>query len=408
MNAAISVLVPTYNRAQFLPQCLASVFEQTLQPFEIIVIDDGSTDTTPELLRSYGDRIRYIRKPNGGKSSAMNLGLSAAMGDYVWIIDDDDVALPHALERLVAPLVADSALGMTFGGCTMAEMRTDGTLKMPGVERDMPAFPDHDLFLALLQHGCFLGQSAILARTSVYRQTGLFDVQLIRALDYDMALRLSRGCIAARVAGSMFVYRQHDGQRGSATEHFTIEERLAKWRAYGRMVVKKARNETRLEDYLSRQSRPRVMTPMLLRQAYLQRAAVMGRIALFPEMLEDLGSAMQIDPDHPLTPEERKLCDIDPINIHDEFWDRQLSRQLRQTCYSRSGLGIRLLLARKVYWRARYTLSKGRLWQSLRYLRTALSILGVGGLIKAIGYKSDKRKGIASDLSLDSANASLK
>ena len=111
INPRISVLVPTYNRAGLLPQCLASLFAQTLPPSEIIVIDDGSEDGTPELLRSYGRRIRPIRKSNGGKSTALNVGLDAVRGDYVWVIDDDDVALPHALERMVAPLVVEPRVG---------------------------------------------------------------------------------------------------------------------------------------------------------------------------------------------------------------------------------------------------------------------------------------------------------
>ena len=268
---AISVLVPTYNRVAYLPQCLDSIFKQTLPPFEVIVIDDGSTDGTSELLRSYGSRIIPLAKPNGGKSRTLNMGLEAVRGDYVWIMDDDDVALPHALEHLVAPLVANPAAEMTFADCNMAGMRPDGTLDLPGITRFMPDFPDADLFHALLKWGCFLGQSAVLARTATYRRAGPFDDHLVRALDWDMHLRLSFHCQAVRVPGTVFIYRQHPGARGSAEDRFDSAERTGKWRSYGKVVALKVRGYTPVEDYIPRSSRPPALLPPQLRPAYLQR-----------------------------------------------------------------------------------------------------------------------------------------
>src|SRR5262245_55635717 len=100
----ITVVVPTYDRAHYLGESLDSVLAQTLPAAEVIVVNDGSTDRTEEVLARFGDRLQVLRTPQGGKSVAVNAALAVAKGEYVWILDDDDVAMPDALERLVAPL----------------------------------------------------------------------------------------------------------------------------------------------------------------------------------------------------------------------------------------------------------------------------------------------------------------
>ena len=115
-TADVCVIVPTYNRAHFLGEAIESILDQTRPPAEVIVVDDGSTDKTSEVAKSYGDRIRYIRKENGGKPAAVNLALSLAQSDYVIIADDDDIMYPSALAHLLAPLERDSRLDFANGG----------------------------------------------------------------------------------------------------------------------------------------------------------------------------------------------------------------------------------------------------------------------------------------------------
>jgi glycosyltransferase involved in cell wall biosynthesis len=79
----VSVLVPTFNRVNYIAECLDSLLAQTVPPLEVIVIDDGSEDGTADLLASYGHRIRHIRKENGGKPTAVNLGIQEARGDLI-------------------------------------------------------------------------------------------------------------------------------------------------------------------------------------------------------------------------------------------------------------------------------------------------------------------------------------
>jgi glycosyltransferase involved in cell wall biosynthesis len=405
MNPKISVLVTTYNRARFLPQCLESLIAQTLAPFEIIVIDDGSTDETPEVARRYRERIVYLRKPNGGKSSALNLGMTAVAGDYAWILDDDDVAIPYALERLVAPLVADARLGMTFSSFNVAKSRADDSLDLPGVAREHPDFPDCDLHLMLLKKGCILGQSGILVRTSVYRQVGPFDTNLVRALDYDMALRLSRACTAAMVPGPVFVARQHEGPRGSAKDRFGAEERFLKWRAYDKIVMRKVRVETPIEEFVSRVERPEPLPPLLLRQAYLQRAGTMAHYGLYAEVLEDLRSAFEIDDRTPLCAEEREMWD----NIYayffepgEDIWTPQYINRLRRVCDNQAARDLPFLLARQLYWCAHYCWETAEFAKAARLTRTALRLVGIDGVVRMIRYKIGRKTGMLADLAADS------
>ena len=95
----VSVIVPTFNRARYLPECLESLLAQTFPPTQIVVVNDGSTDDTASAVKPYLDRIEYIEKENGGKSSALNLVLPNIRNDYVWIFDDDGDPCPAPVPR---------------------------------------------------------------------------------------------------------------------------------------------------------------------------------------------------------------------------------------------------------------------------------------------------------------------
>jgi glycosyltransferase involved in cell wall biosynthesis len=94
----ISVVIPTYNRAEYLPQAIDSVLEQTVSDVEIIVVDDGSTDDTRDRVQAYGDRVSYVHTTNGGSAHARNVGMRAARGQYLTFLDSDDLYYPYTLE----------------------------------------------------------------------------------------------------------------------------------------------------------------------------------------------------------------------------------------------------------------------------------------------------------------------
>lgn len=105
MTPQVSVIIPTYNRAALIPKAIDSVLQQTFTDFEIIVVDDGSTDDTAAVVKAYGDRVRYVLTTNGGTGHARNVGMQHARGRYLTFLDSDDELYPYALEfetRLLA------------------------------------------------------------------------------------------------------------------------------------------------------------------------------------------------------------------------------------------------------------------------------------------------------------------
>jgi glycosyltransferase involved in cell wall biosynthesis len=111
----VSVIVPVYNGEQYLKEALDSVLGQSAKPFEVLVIDDGSTDTTAELVRQYGDRVRYIRRDNGGAAAARNDGVKNVCGEYIAFLDADDYWSKQKLALQLREIKKPGAANMIFG-----------------------------------------------------------------------------------------------------------------------------------------------------------------------------------------------------------------------------------------------------------------------------------------------------
>ena len=112
----VSVIIPTYNNAAYLVESVESVLNQSYRNIELIVVDDGSTDNTQAVLAGFGDRLRYVRKANGGPSSARNLGIQMARGQLIAFQDADDLWLPEKLALQVAYFHLHPEVGVVFTG----------------------------------------------------------------------------------------------------------------------------------------------------------------------------------------------------------------------------------------------------------------------------------------------------
>lgn len=119
----VTVLLPVYNRAGPLAEAVQSCIEQTWRPIEIVVIDDGSTDDVDSALRPFGDRVRLIRKENGGDASARNAGLAAARGDFIHFLDSDDLLAPDAVQNALAAFNAVADADLCHGQAYWTDMR---------------------------------------------------------------------------------------------------------------------------------------------------------------------------------------------------------------------------------------------------------------------------------------------
>lgn len=291
MNPTVDIVVPTFNRAHFLPECLDSLLAQTLRPSRIIVVNDGSTDDTASVLGHYSHAILGITLPNGGRSVALNEGLRHVTGDYVWAFDDDDVALPDGLERMITPLERNPQHGFSYSSFYITE--TDGaTGRLGRILREFE-IPDveHRGFLPPLLEANFLCGAGVLARTCCYARVGGFDPQLRRSQDYEWALRLTRLYTGIRApGGATFHYRQHTGTRGGAGDPHPAHVRGERWRHYDRIFFRRLFRELPLEVYLP----PGRSLPEARRLALLQRMAVMSLKRLPDEVLQDLRALSEV------------------------------------------------------------------------------------------------------------------
>ena len=205
-SAPVSVVIPVYNGARFVRDAIESVFAQTMPALELIVVDDGSTDETPEILGAYGDRIRVLRKPNGGVASARNAGTALARGEFVAFLDADDVWLPEKLARQM-PLFSDPEVALVYSGVRVVNER------LRPVRDVIPAAPERALINAL----CAEPPPAPITMTGIVRRSvlndiGGFDERLSTAADADFLCRVALGSRVDRIKEPLALYRQHSGQ----------------------------------------------------------------------------------------------------------------------------------------------------------------------------------------------------
>ena len=247
----VSVLVPTYNRANYIAECIESLLAQTMQALEIIVIDDGSEDNTAEVLAPYSNRITYIKKENGGKPTAVNLGLSIAQGELIWIFDDDDVALPAAIANRVKTLQANPNAGFVYSPHFYGSDGTNGKIKQ-GALHKTPQY-NAECVLYELMKGCFFHLATALVRADAYQSVGGFDTELLSSEDYDMQLRLAGAYPAAYCPEPSFIFRQHEGLRGAKAIRYGGNQRAKIFRQFDPLSGPKTRRigEDRHRQYCS-------------------------------------------------------------------------------------------------------------------------------------------------------------
>jgi len=311
----VTVLIPTFNRGDFLAECLNSIQSQTLPPSQILVVNDGSTDQTLDVLKPYHDSIEYIETPQLGKPAAINAGLERVTGDYLWIFDDDDVALPDALARFVEPLEDHSEHGFSYSTYYYTASRPeDNRIGLILDESIIPDVRERGFLIPLLESN-FLGGAALFARTSCYAHVGVFDTRLVRSQDYEMAIRIARRFTGIRVrGGATFHYRQHDGLRGNTQDRFQVNRRLRKWLEYDQMIFRNLHREMPLEEYLP----PGVPLEQARRRAHLQRLAILASKLLAPEAYAELGLLAAMEDQTPLSVAERQI--IRGIVCHRPFY----------------------------------------------------------------------------------------
>jgi glycosyltransferase involved in cell wall biosynthesis len=213
----VSVVIPVFNGAEFLADALDSVLAQTYQPVEVNVVDDSSEDETPRIAAAYASKVTYVRQRRGGPACARNTGIRAASGDWIALLDQDDVWMPELLEKLVKS-ATDTGADLVF--CDAATLKN-------GIVVEPTHFERHHLksrleaetadgvlcnpFELLLEFGCFVLPSAALIKRDALLDIGLFDECIYCTDDMDLWLRLSLKYRFALV-GKALVYRRIHAQ----------------------------------------------------------------------------------------------------------------------------------------------------------------------------------------------------
>jgi glycosyltransferase involved in cell wall biosynthesis len=286
-QSTVTVLVATYNRARYLRESLDSLLGQTMRPHQLIVVDDGSDDATPEIVASYGDAIMYLRKPNGGRASATNHAEPHIAGEWLWLFDDDDVALPDSLERRFLALCQHGTAELAFSGHYVGEDDAQGQLQIRHEVRGRAGPLGNLLLDEMLNHHLLL--PGALMRTALFRAAGPWNERYLRSSDYEFTvrlLRLARDVVI--VAEPTFVWREHPGLRGPGNSRHASTQREAVWMRFDAMLGRQIRQELNLLEYLGREERARELTAARRQQALLNRMAVMASKGLVVEMLEDV------------------------------------------------------------------------------------------------------------------------
>jgi glycosyltransferase involved in cell wall biosynthesis len=207
----VSIVIPTYNRAQYLVESIQSVSEQTFHDYEIIVVDDGSTDDTKAVLQKENvyKNIIYIYRDNCGlKSAVRNIGIQAAKGKYIAFLDSDDKWLPSKLEKQVAILERDSNCAMVCANAYI--LRDDVPTKELYVQSE--TLVSGNVFFKLLHNNFIINSSVLIRKSIVQKLGGLDEDRIIKSSeDYDLWLRVARLYAITSISEPLTLYRIHEG-----------------------------------------------------------------------------------------------------------------------------------------------------------------------------------------------------
>jgi glycosyltransferase involved in cell wall biosynthesis len=214
MNPTVSVIMPTYNYGRFIADALKSVLAQTVRDLEVIVVNDGSTDCTVDVVRSFlmDPRVRYESIPHGGAPVAKNTGIRLSRAPLVAFLDADDVWLPHKLERQLALFKADPELGVAYSRRRlMNEEGVELTYEQPVLHRGLVLEP--------LFRTNFVCQSSAVVRRAVLDEVGLFDELRAVVQDYDLWLRVAARYRFDYVDEPLVLYRVGHASLTARTEN---------------------------------------------------------------------------------------------------------------------------------------------------------------------------------------------
>ncbi|MEH2068022.1 MAG: glycosyltransferase [Nostoc sp.] len=225
----VSVIIPTYQRADLISETIESVLAQTYTDYEIIVVNDGSTDNTKEVLAEFGDWITVIHQENQGPSVARNTGIMASQGRYIAFIDDDDLWLPYKLEKQVSCFESNPNIGLVYANIVFFKGNHVSADLWP--RRSHPPSVLQDWMLFELN---FIPILSVMVRRECLDEVGLFDQTLKYCEDYDLWLRIIEKFPVHFLNKPVGFYRWTTNSLSKNKEQILLNEIRVKEKAFSR------------------------------------------------------------------------------------------------------------------------------------------------------------------------------
>lgn len=227
MKNFISIIIPTYNRSAFVVEAVQSALNQTYKNYEIIVIDDGSTDDTLERLAKYNDRIQLISQANKGVSAARNTGIKASRGDLIALLDSDDLWMKEKLSIQVDFMQRNVGINI----CQTDEiwLRNGVRVNPKNIHKKYSGF----IFEKCIPL-CIISPSAVIIRKKIFDKVGLFDESMPLCEDYDLWLRASLKHEVATLPEAL-IYK-----RGGHSDQLSKNRGQDVWRIYALQKILKS------------------------------------------------------------------------------------------------------------------------------------------------------------------------
>jgi glycosyltransferase involved in cell wall biosynthesis len=227
-NPQVSVVIPAYNQSHFLAHAINSVLAQTYQDYEVIVVDDGSTDDTAAVAKQFGDAIRYIHQTNRGLSGARNTAIRNAKAEIIALLDSDDLWEPTFLEVMLKLLKQHSDAAGAY--CGFQYINAAGEIVgKPSLKVVQP----EKFHETIVVEGNWLAPCGVIFRKKLAEEIGLFDEALQALEDSDMWIRMSAHRPFVGLPQALVRYRRHGNNMSSDPERMVTASRIVKEKLFG-------------------------------------------------------------------------------------------------------------------------------------------------------------------------------
>ncbi|MBV9738400.1 MAG: glycosyltransferase family 2 protein [Hyphomicrobiales bacterium] len=382
-----SVLIPTYNRADLLDQALRSALAQTHRNFEILIIDDGSTDPTPEVASRYGSAVKYWRQENQGKSAALNLGIRKAEGDILMVLDDDDILPAWSLAKHAEALSQRPAAGFSYGRFARF---AGNDLSSPAQLNDNEMVPTHDprRLVVKLMENCFLPNPVWAVRKDLQARVGPYDRDMYFSQDYDMILRLARGNEGTFVDDVVLYQRKHGSLRGPQAEQENVVDTIAKWIKYDALLFERLDRSWDIGDFHPFSNKPGSGEEGL---AYLQKGVILFQRKVYDGARRALASFRSLLMDRSPTVVELRIaagllgCRYGIAELVDH---REHGENVAQWLHAKGWpLPLRMAFGSQLRWRVRAAAASGQVKFARDLLSFSHKAFGLAATVAIMGSK---------------------